>query len=174
MENYITSIRVEMPELPSGKMQKPKVIPREVPVPRQDAVEFGKGKPLSSQESMNLVYERAMAKLQSVVEDARAQLGIAPDAVFDTSNEATATRIADFALGAFSSWQKNNAGLEEGEARKQFAKFIGDAISTGIGEAKGILGALQALTPDVENNISSIEELINQRLNDFVTGSGQA
>lgn len=134
----------------------------------RDTVEFGSAGVLTDRQTMSIVLERAMQKLYSVVEDARAALGIPDDAVIDTSPEATAGRIADFALGAFGKWWDNHGELGEEEARTQFADFIGGAISQGIEEARGILGALNALTPEVDGNIDRTAELIQQRLKDFV------
>ncbi len=137
----------------------------------KDAVDLGKNGPLSSKQSMGLVLERAMAKLQAVVGDAKAQLGIPEDAVLDTSPEATGNRIADFALNFFEKWRGNDdarMGLEDQEARQQFADFIGAAIQQGIDEAHDILGSLQALNGDVESHIGSTSDVIQQRLEDFV------
>jgi hypothetical protein len=139
--------------------------------PLQDTLDLGTNSLLSSQESMGVVLERAMAKLLAVVEDARAQLGIPEGAVLDTSPEATANRIADFALNFFENWLENDEarlGLEDQEARQQFVDFIGAAIQQGIDEARGILESLQALNGDVESQIDNTAELVQQRLEDFV------
>jgi len=133
---------------------------------RSDHVQFGRSR-VSDQEAMNIVAERAIEKLRAVVTDAREQLGIPEGAVSDTSPEATARRIPDFALGAFEHYRKNHPGLGEEEARQQFVDFIGGTISQGIEEARGIITALQALTPGVEDNINTTFDLIQERLNDF-------
>ncbi len=148
--------------------QKP-LIPRDMRLDLpKDILDIGKGKPPSSDQSMQIVVERAMEKLRSVVTDARAALGIPEGEQIDTSPEATANRIADFALGAFDKWLKNHKGLAEDDARKQFADFIGGAIQQGISEARDILGALNALSPDVNDNIDSTWQVVQNRLNDFV------
>jgi len=134
-----------------------------------DRVDLGQ-QALNSAQAMNIVMERALDKLRGVVDDARAQLGMPEDAVIDTSPEATANRIADFALGAFSVWQKHHADLPEQDAREQFASFIGGAIQQGIAEARGILSALNALNGEVDSNINTTWDIIQQRLSDFVTG----
>jgi len=133
-----------------------------------DILDIGKGQKLTTEESMQIVVERAMDKLRSVVSDARAALGIPEDTEIDTSAEATGNRIADFALGAFDKWSKNHSGLADEDARKQFADFIGGAIQQGISEARGILGSLNALTGEVDTNINSTWDVIQNRLNDFV------
>lgn len=134
-----------------------------------DRVDLGQ-QALNSAQAMNIVMERALDKLRGVVDDARAQLGLPEDAVIDTSPEATANRIADFALGAFSVWQKHHAELAEEDAREQFASFIGGAIQQGIQEARGILSALNALNGEVDSNINTTWDIIQQRLSEFVTG----
>ena len=149
---------------------KPKpLIPRDMRLDLpKDILDIGKGKPLSSDQSMQIVVERAMEKLRSVVTDARAALGIPEGEQIDTSPEATANRIADFAIGAFERWLNNHKGLAEDDARKQFADFIGGAIQQGISEARDILGSLSALSPDVNTNIDTTWQIIQDRLNDFV------
>ncbi|MCX5769917.1 MAG: DUF5610 domain-containing protein [Candidatus Hydrogenedentes bacterium] len=134
-----------------------------------DRVDLGQ-QALSSAQAMNIVMERALDKLRGVVDEARTQLGLPEDAVLDTSPEATANRIADFAIGAFSVWQKNHSKLGEEDAREQFASFIGGAIQQGIEEARGILSALNALSGEVDTNINTTWDIIQQRLSDFVSG----
>lgn len=132
-----------------------------------DRVDFG-GKAVTQSQSLQIVTERAYEKLRNVVAEARAALGLPAGAELDTSPDATANRIADFALGFFSQYAKNNK-LEDNEAsRAQYAEFIGNAINQGIGEARNILGALQALNPDIESGIDKTASIIQQRLDDFI------
>lgn len=147
------------PKLLSNKLQDEQ--------PR-DSVEFGKNGALSMEQSMNIVVERALDKLRSVVEQARAELGLPEDAVIDTSAEATGDRIATFALGAWDKYAKLHKLEDNEDGRKQFADFIGGAINQGISEARGILGALNALSSDVDANINKTSDIIQQRLQDFV------
>ena len=58
--------------------------------PAQDTLDLGKGEPLSKEQTNALILERAFNKLRSVVDDARAELGIPEGAELDTSAEATA------------------------------------------------------------------------------------
>lgn len=135
----------------------------------QDSASFGAGG-VSNAQSMNIVLERAMEKLRAVVEEARAELGIPEGATLDTSPEATAQRIVEFALGNFGHYQANHPELGEDEARAQFVDFIGAAIQQGIQEASGILGALNALNPEVESMIETISNIIQERLDAFALG----
>jgi hypothetical protein len=135
-----------------------------------DSVQFGGNGPLSDQEAIALITERALNQLRGIVDDAKAALGFDDDAVIDTSSEATADRILGFALGFFDQYRANHEELGEIEAREAYASFIGDAIQQGISEAEDILGSLSALTPGVENKISEISDYITAGLNDFVAG----
>ena len=134
----------------------------------QDSVEFGKDSRVSVGQAQGIVLDRAYEQLRALVDEARTELGIPEGGVYDTSPEATANRIADFALGFFSKYAGNNQ-LEDDEAgRAQFASFIGKAIETGINEARDILGALQALSPEIGGSIDKTASIIQQRLDDFV------
>lgn len=134
-----------------------------------DSVQFGI-KPLDQEQSMRVILENAYAKIQGVVDDARVALGIEPGTIFDTSPEATANRIADFALNFFELYQKNNPGVEGQEARENYAQFIGEAIQQGIEEARAILEALSAIDENTNSGISIIENIIQDRLAAFVAG----
>lgn len=168
MDNMISSVGNGTANYPQP-IQPPRLIPQEMRVAMpKDRLDLGRDGPVSPNRAMYIVLERSIEKLRAVIQEARAELGIPEGAVIDTSPEATANRIADFALGAFSAWQKNHADLADDEARAQFAGFIGGAIQQGIGEARGILQALNALTPEVNSNIDNTWEIIQGRLNDFV------
>lgn len=134
-----------------------------------DVLEFGSTS-LTFTQSTNIVLERAYDKLRGIVDGARADLGIPEGAQIDTSAEATAGRIIDFALGAFEAFQKNHNELGGEDARRAFADFIGAAIHQGISEAQEILGVLNALNPEVDAKIGDISSIITQRLEAFVVG----
>ena len=149
--------------------QSQRLLPKDLTMAApKDILTLGQGDPVSNDQAMQVVLNRAMEKLKSVVTDAKQALGISEDTKIDTTPTATANRIADFALGAFGNWQKQHPGLEETDAKKQFADFIGGAIKQGISEASTILGSLNALNTDVQNNISATWDQIQTRLNDFV------
>lgn len=137
----------------------------------QDKLDLGKGAPLSKEQTNALILERAFNKLRSVVDDARAALGLPEGSALDTSAEAAAQRIGDFAINFFDKYMEKHPEVSGEAARKQFADFIGGAIGQGINEARGILDALSALNPDVTGKIDSISQLIQKRLDDFVAGN---
>lgn len=137
--------------------------------PRErDSVEFGKEAIIPTARAMEVVLNRAYEELRTAVGAAREELGIPEGAVIDTSPEATAGRIADFALGFFDKYAENN-GLENNEeGRQQYADFIGAAINQGIAEARDILTSLSALNGEVDANIDQTASLVQERLDNFV------
>lgn len=135
--------------------------------PGRDRVDFGQTRPTPAQ-AQGILLERAYDKLRALVADARAELGIPEGAILDTSPEATANRIADFALGFFDRFAKNNKLADDEAGRKQFADFIGRAITKGIDEARGILSALNALNGEIAGNVDKTASLVQRRLDDFV------
>ncbi len=136
--------------------------------PVTDRVELGAGAPLSDEQAMGVVVERAYEKLRAAVDQARTDLGFAPGEAIDTSAEATAGRIADFAIGFFNKYAENNDLEDTEEGRQQYADFIGEAINQGIGEARDILTALNSLNGETDNKITAIAETVQSRLDDFV------
>lgn len=134
---------------------------------RVDYVSFSSNA-VSSNDAQSIVLNRAFEKLRSVVAEARQALGIPEGDPLETSPEATANRIADFALNFFAQYAQNNGLSDTEDGRSQFAQFIGDAISQGIDEARGILTALDALNAGTGSSIDKIGELVQSRLNDFI------
>jgi hypothetical protein len=156
--------------LQAGNFSQPaRIMPQEIAArPPKDLLQLGKGGKVSDEQAMGVVLERAYSKLQEVVGQARTDLGLEEGAELDLSPEATAGRIADFALSHFEQYAENN-GLENNEeGRKQFADFIGQAITKGVDEARGILGSLNALNSDIETNIDNTASLVQERLDNFV------
>ncbi len=149
-----------------------RVLPRETEASkrRPDIVELGKGSKPSTGQAQSIVLERAYERLRQLVGDARTELGIPENAILDTSPEATANRIADFALGFFSKYAENNGLANDEAGRRQYVDFIGKAVTQGIDEARGILGALNALDPDISGNIDKTASIIQQRFESFISG----
>ena len=111
-----------------------------------------------------------MNQLRAVGDRARADLGLSPEDPLDTSAEATANRIADFALGFFDQFAANHPELEGDELKSAFIDLVGGAVQQGVDEALGILEALSALNPEVDNKVETILEIINQRFEAYLNG----
>ncbi len=121
----------------------------------------------ATQNLYNGFSQKALQNLESLVESAKADLGVSPDTSFDVTPDATANRIVDFALLAFSQFQENHTELSEEEVRTEFVEFIGKAIGKGIEEARDILTGLNSLTEEVNADITTTVDIINQRLQGF-------
>ena len=158
---------------PQSGSSKPRIIPTSMGTstsPMEDRLDLGRGEPISQNQALTVVYDKAMEKLRLVVDDAREALGISQNTILDTSPEATANRIADFALGAYGGWRERHYELAEDEARQQFVNFIGGAVNQGFEEARGILSALNVLSGETENNVNTMYELVQKRFEDFLGG----
>jgi hypothetical protein len=123
---------------------------------------------ISSENSLKVVLERSYAQLRAIVGQARDDLNVPQGVSLNLSAEATANRIADFALGAFERFLANHEELGEDEARQAFVDLVGGAINQGIEEAREILMAFEALTPEVDAKIHTVGGIIQQRLDAFL------
>jgi hypothetical protein len=170
MENVLTGIKTEEVKYPAPQ-PKPKIIPTPMPVPRSDILDIGQSAKEAAENAPAIVSERAIMRIRAVVEEARTQLGIPEGAELDTSVEGTATRIVDFATGLYDTWRENNAELGEEEARQRFADLIGGAVAQGVSEARDILSSLQALSPDIDQKVTDIADLVQQRIAQFAANS---
>ena len=166
VQNTSTAYPVEK-NLQSSKTTYTASFSASVQVSKTDEVSFSSGG-VSKGQAQHIVLDRAYEKLRTAVGDARTALGIPEGEAVDTSPEATANRIADFAINFFSKYAENNGLADDEEGRKKFADFIGGAIGQGIEEAKGILTALSALNPDIQTGIEDTASYIQKRLDDFV------
>jgi hypothetical protein len=155
---------------PTKNDDSQRLLPRDLRTEKRtgDILQLGSGEKPNAQKAQGIVLERAYERLRQVVGEARTDLGIAEGAEIDTSPDATANRIADFALGFFSKYAENNGLANDEAGRKQYVDFIGKAVAQGIDEARGILGALNALSGDVSTNIDKTSEVINQRFQNFI------
>lgn len=149
--------------------EHPPLIPKEMRLNKPgDRVELGRSGSLTNEQAMNIVLERAMEKLRGVVHQARAELGIPEGKELDTSPEATANRIVEFALGFFDNYAKRHNLNDDEEGRAAYVEFISKAVYKGVDEARGILNALNALNPNVSGNIDKTVDLINQGFDRFI------
>lgn len=134
----------------------------------KDRATFGSAGAPSTAESIKIANERMISKVKTMLAGVRAELGLPEDAELDTSPEATAGRIFDFAIAFFGAFRTQHQDLAEEDARLQYAQLIGGAMSQGIQEARQILGALGGLNDDVDNHISRTASILEQKLQDFV------
>ncbi len=149
--------------------EHPPLLPKAMKVAsKTDRLELGQSGSVNNDQAMSMVLERAMEKLRSVVDQARTELGLPEGAELDTSPDATAGRIVEFALNFFEKYAERN-GLEDNEeGRTAYVEFISKAVYQGIDEARGILSALNALNPEISGNIDKTTDIIDQQFENFI------
>jgi len=118
---------------------------------------------------LNMVEQTSISELKAALGGAAEYLGINGLANYDTSPEATARRIADFAIGMYSIYKKQNPRMEETERLEKFEKLIKGAIDKGFQEARTVLDSLNMITKEVKSGISETYELVQKRLDNFFT-----
>jgi hypothetical protein len=108
---------------------------------------------------VNIQIEMRVSQAQQVVE---AQATAVESNPFGP--EATAQRIADFALSFFPMFAKQNGDKELDQQLSDYQKMVEDAIGKGFSEAMSILGDL----PDeISRQIQETRDLVGQKLADF-------
>ncbi|QYK05955.1 DUF5610 domain-containing protein [Shewanella zhangzhouensis] len=85
----------------------------------------------------------------------------------DTSPEATAGRIVDFATQFFSVYQSQNSSQPLVQQLEGFMAVIGGAIDEGFKEARDILSGLKVLEGDIAAGVDKTYDLVQQGLKDF-------
>ncbi len=122
--------------------------------------------------AFRIVTERVMARIEVAVEQARELLGVGPGAPMDTSPEATAERIFNFATGFFDTYQAQHPELDDETAREQFVELVWDAVQQGIQEARDILTAIAPISESVNAGIDKIAYILENRFTQFLEGTG--
>jgi hypothetical protein len=85
----------------------------------------------------------------------------------DTSPEATAQRIADFALGFFETVKANNPDKSPTIQLDDFVGLIKGAVEEGFELARGILNDIGQIAAPVEADINKTFELVMERIAAF-------
>ena len=85
----------------------------------------------------------------------------------DTSPEATARRIVDFATGFFGVYTKNHAKDGQSEQLDGFMSLVHDAIDKGFADARDTLKGIADISGPVSNNIDKTYDLTQKGLDDF-------
>lgn len=111
--------------------------------------------------------QSSMSKINALLAEAAEYLGVTDLSTLDTSPEATAGRIADFAISMFSIYKRQNPDMEDGEQLDKFENLIRGAIDKGFNEAMSILSSVNALNPEVQDNANKTYELIQEKLDNW-------
>ncbi len=116
------------------------------------------------EESMGALFEKAAENNPELA-------AAGPASFFDTSTditpEATADRIVGFALGLKGIYSQQNSDLSEDEMMAGFEAEIRQGISEGFEGARGILGGMDLLNGQTEDNVDLTWDLVQQKLGEF-------
>ncbi len=123
----------------------------------------------AADEPMVLLYRAAIEAINEELAPAMGEQAIQrlADEGVDTSPEATAGRIVDFATQFFALHQSQNASQSFDEQLSGFMDIIGGAIDQGFKEARDILSGLKVLEGDIAAGVDKTYELVQQGLKDF-------
>ncbi|NRD72588.1 DUF5610 domain-containing protein [Shewanella sp. VB17] len=120
----------------------------------------------SSNEPMVLLYRAAIEAINEKLAPTMGDnaLQTAYDNGVDTSAEATADRIINFATNFFSLYQEQNSNTSFDEQLNSFMDIIGGAIDQGFDEAKEILTNLEVLKGDIASGVEQTYALVQEGL----------
>lgn len=85
----------------------------------------------------------------------------------DTSPEATARRIVDFATGFFGVYAKNHGNEEDTGRLDGFMSLIRDAVDKGFADARDILKGIADISGPVSDGIDRTYDLTQKGLDEF-------
>jgi len=123
----------------------------------------------SGNEPMALLYRAAIEAINEELAPTMGENALqkAADEGVDTSPEATAGRIVDFATQFFSVYQQQNSSMSFDDQLSGFMDIIGGAIDQGFKEARDILSGLKVLEGDIADGVDKTYGLVQQGLQDF-------
>ncbi|WP_372870287.1 DUF5610 domain-containing protein [Shewanella sp.] len=130
----------------------------------------------AADEPMVLLYRAAIEAINEELAPAMGEQAIQrlADEGVDTSPEATAGRIVDFATQFFSLHQSQNVSQSFDEQLSGFMNIIGGAIDQGFKEARDILSGLKVLEGDIAAGVDKTYELVQKGLQDFIDSFSNA
>jgi hypothetical protein len=132
-----------------------------------DRIEIGTSGDISTADALKVVTERVLAQMRAAIGETRQSLGheYVP---MDTSAEATAARIFNFAINFFDSYSSQHPELDESQAKEQFVDLIGGAVKQGIQEARDILSGIAPISDPISDKIDVIAALLDEKFSQFL------
>ena len=134
-----------------------------------DSVQIGLSANLTVDDANKILKDR----LAETINDAFKKAGVNVDIRevqkqnLDTSPEATAKRIVDFATGFIGAYAKNHANQDDKGRLEGFMSLIGGAIDKGFSDARDILKGIADISGPVSDNIDKTYDLTQKGLDDF-------
>jgi len=131
-----------------------------------DRLDIGSGE-ITIGSAFRVVTDRVLAQIRATVDEARAMLGVSPGPL-DTSAEATADRIFNFAVGFSEAYRSQHPELDDETARESFVDLVWGAVQQGIQEARDILTAIAPISESVNAGIDKIAQILENRFTQFL------
>ncbi|MDG6777789.1 DUF5610 domain-containing protein [Thiomicrorhabdus sp. zzn3] len=130
----------------------------------------------TSHKALKITFQEAIDKLNEILTQELGQTEFKPisDEALQAqggleywSPENTAKRIVDGSTAMLAAFQKANPNLEGEALINRFMDVIGNGITQGFDQAKGVLGDLNVLEGEVADNIEQTFQLVQQGLQAF-------
>lgn len=134
-----------------------------------DSVEIGLSANMTVEDANTILWDRLADRINEAFRQAGVEVDIreVDRQGLDTSPEATAKRIVDFATGFLGVYAKNHAGQDEEGRLGGFMSLIRDAIDQGFADARDILKGIADISGPISDNIDKTYELTQKGLDDF-------
>lgn len=123
--------------------------------------------------ALQVLVEKSLSKILEMTKLSAEALGY-DLSTLDASPEATSSRIANFAIGLFGLYKKQNPDFSEEEALDRYEKLIKNAVNTGYREAMSILSGLGVEDPDVVDTARLTINMTFEKLDDFFRSMREA
>ncbi len=123
----------------------------------------------AAENPLDLLYKTAIEEINKQLEPAFGENAAqsAYDSDLDVSPEATAQRIVQGATGFYQAFKEQNSQLDNEQSLDKFMSIISSGIETGFEEAKSILDSLKALEGEIETDINSTFDFVQNGLTQF-------
>lgn len=134
-----------------------------------DSVEIGLSMNMTVEDANKILKDRLADQINEAFERAGVEIDIreVERQNLDTSPEATAKRIVDFATGFLGVYAENHADQDEEGRLEGFMSLIRDAIDQGFADARDILKGIADISGPVSDAIDKTYELTQKGLDDF-------
>lgn len=134
-----------------------------------DAVQINLSSNLTISDANKILKDQLADRINSAFREAGVEINIreVEKQNQDTSPEATARRIVDFATGFLGVYAENHAKDGQTEQLDGFMSLIRDAIDKGFADARDILNGIADISGPVSDNIDKTYDLTQKGLDDF-------
>ena len=131
-----------------------------------DRLDIGSGG-ISADDATKVITDRVLARIKEAVGEAKAMFGISSGPL-DTSPEATADRIFNFAVGFYDAFCIQHPELDDETSRESFVDLVWGAVQQGIQESRDILAVIAPIDEPVSADIDKIARILENKFTQFL------